>query len=170
MENYFELFSLDVGFDIDLNALNSSYKQQVAKFHPDKFVTKSVSEQSNALQNTSLINDALDTLKSPLKRATYLLELQGINAFDEKDTSMDAAFLMSQIKLREKLELIESERDELGLDSFIGNIDSKINENVEQLERLFIKDDFDGIKNLVRELKFYIQLNYHSSRLMDEWL
>ncbi|MFP6775457.1 MAG: Fe-S protein assembly co-chaperone HscB [PS1 clade bacterium] len=170
MENYFELFSLDVEFAIDLKALDSSYKQQITKFHPDKFVTKSVSEQSNALQNTSLINTAIDTLKSPLKRATYLLELQGINAFNEKDTSMDTAFLLSQIELREKLELIESERDEIGLDGFIENIASKITENVEQLEQLFIKDEFGKIKNLVRELKFYIQLNTHSSRLMDEWL
>ena len=111
MQNYFELFSIDVGFSIDLELLESTYQQQIAKFHPDKFATHSDKEKSLALQNTSLINTAFDTLKSPLLRATYLLELQDIDAFDEKDTQMDVAFLMSQIELREQLEAIESNKD-----------------------------------------------------------
>jgi DnaJ-domain-containing protein 1 len=42
-----------------------------------------------------------------------LLELQGINAFDEKDTQMDVDFLMSQIELRELLEAIKTTKDEM---------------------------------------------------------
>ena len=116
MQNYFELFSIDVGFSIDLVVLESAYQQQIAKYHPDKFATHSDREKSLALQNTSLINTAFETLRSPLLRATYLLELEDINAFDEKDTHMDVAFLMRQIELREQLESIESNKDELELD------------------------------------------------------
>jgi len=169
MQNYFELFSLEVDFTIDLNALESVYQTQIQVFHPDNFVTKSDKEKSIALQNTSLINTVYDTLKSPLLRATYLLELQGINAFDEKDTQMDMDFLLSQIALREQLESIESSKDEPSLDDFIEDISQKIKQNISQVKQLFVVNEFDKIKNLVRELKFYKQLNTQANQLMDEW-
>jgi Fe-S protein assembly co-chaperone HscB len=170
MQNYFELFSLEVGFDIDFEALENAYQTQISTFHPDKFATKSDKEKSLALQNTSLINTAFDTLNSALLRATYLLDLQGINAFDEKDTQMDTNFLMSQIALREKLESIGLGKDELELDDFIQNIGDKVKQNIIQIKQYFDTDNFEKIKNLVRELKFYNQLNLQANQLMDEWL
>ena len=170
MQNYFELFSLEVGFAIDLTSLERAYQSQVSIFHPDNFVTKSDKEKSIALQNTSLINTAYDTLKSPLLRATYLLELQDINAFDEKDTQMDMDFLMNQIALREQLESLEVDKDELVLDDFIEQVSQKVTQNIGQISQLFELNEFDKIKNLVRELKFYTQLNAQANQLMDEWL
>ncbi|MBT3195610.1 MAG: Fe-S protein assembly co-chaperone HscB [Candidatus Ruthia sp.] len=170
MQNYFALFSLEIDFSINLNALESSYQTQISLFHPDNFVTKSDKEKFIALQNTSLINTAYDTLKYPLLRATYLLELQGINAFDEKDTQMDIDFLMNQIALREQLESIELSKNELDLDDFTDNIKQKIKQNIEQISHFFKAEEFNKIKNLVRELKFYTQLNTQANQLMDEWL
>ncbi|SMN15123.1 Chaperone protein HscB [uncultured Candidatus Thioglobus sp.] len=169
MQNFFELFSLTPNFNIDLTELESAYQQQVARFHPDKFAIGTDKEKSLALQNTSLINTAYDTLKSSLLRATYLLELEGVNAFDEKDTQMDVDFLMSQIELREALEVIESSKDELELDDFIEKISIKIKKNIADISIAF-NSNFDQIKNLVRELKFYEQLNLHAKQLMDEWM
>jgi molecular chaperone HscB len=98
MKNYFELFSLEADFSIDLVALEQIYQTQIARHHPDKFATGSDKEKTLAVQNTSLINSAFDTLKSPLLRATYLLELQGIDAFDEKTCPTQAlTFLLYQI-------------------------------------------------------------------------
>jgi len=170
MQNYFELFSLEVDFDLDTKALAGIYQAQIAQQHPDKFVTKSEKEQLLALQNTALINTAFDTLKSPLLRATYLLELQGINAFDEKDTQMDVDFLMAQIALRESLEVIEKSKDELELDDFIENIGGKVAQNIDKISQSFKVNALNNIKNLVRELKFYTQLNAQANQLMDELL
>ena len=143
----------------------------MAKFHPDKFAAGSDKEKNFALQNTSLVNTAYDTLKSALLRATYLLELDGVNAFDEKDTQMDIDFLMSQIALRESLEAIEASKDELELDDFIEQVSNKIKKNINAIIALFDStQNADEIKNLVRELKFYEQLNLQAKRLMDEWI
>ncbi len=170
MQNYFELFSLDVDFAIDLTKLEQTYQSQISIFHPDNFVTKTDKEKTIALQNTSLINTAYDTLKSPLLRTTYLLELEDINAFDEKDTQMDMEFLMNQIALREQLESLETNKDELELDDFIEKVSRKVTQNIEQISQLFEIKELDKIKNLVRELKFYTQLNAQANQLMDEWL
>ncbi len=171
MQNYFELFDLKVGFEIDNSLLKGSYQAQISRFHPDKFVAKSSSEQIQALQNTSLINSAYDALKSPLERASYLLTLQGVNPFDEKDTQMDSHFLLAQIELREQLEEIKSQQDELTLDDYIESVQQHIDDHVAFISKAFAEDEeLEKIKNSVRELKFYEQLKKEASRLMDEWL
>jgi molecular chaperone HscB len=45
-----------------------------------------------------------------------------------------------------------------------------VTQNIEQVKQLFELNEFDKIKNLVRELKFYTQLKVQANQLMDEWL
>jgi DnaJ-domain-containing protein 1 len=78
---------------------------------------------------------------------------------------------MAQIELREQLEGIKSQQDELGLDDYIGGIQAQIVENIASISQSFANsDDLQKVKNLVRELKFYSQLKKEANRLMDEWL
>ena len=171
MQNYFELFNLKTSFFVDDEALKKSYQAQVMRFHPDNFATKSQAEQLQALQNTSLVNSAYTTLKTPLNRASYLLNLENINPFDEKDTNMDANFLLSQIELREKLEAIKEQQDDLALDDFIEQVRDFTSDNVASISKAFTQSrDLQEIKTLVRELKFYEQLSKEANILMDEWL
>jgi hypothetical protein len=66
---------------------------------------------------------------------------------------------MSQIELRESLEVIKTTKDEMALEDFIVDITGKVVQNIEEIQHLFKVDKFNKIKNLVRELKFYTQLN-----------
>ena len=171
MQNYFELFDLKTSFFVDDKALIKAYQEQVTRFHPDNFATKSQSEQLQALQNTSLVNSAYTTLKTPLNRASYLLNLEDVNPFDEKDTNMDANFLISQIELREQLENIKEQQDNLALDDFIERVQDFVKDNVVSISEAFTQSlDLQEIKTLVRELKFYEQLNKEANILMDECL
>ena len=160
MQNYFELFDLETSFFVDDEALKKAYQDQVTRFHPDNFATKSQSEQLQALQSTSLLNSAYTALKTPLNRASYLLNLEDVNPFDEKDTNMDANFLVSQIELREQLESIKELQDNSSLDDFIGRVQDFINDNVVSISEAFRHSrDLQKIKTLVRELKLYELLN-----------
>jgi len=171
VQNFFELFDLKKSFNLDENVLLRAYQREISRFHPDKFSTNSESDQLQALQNTALINSAYSTLKSPLNRAEYILNMEGINPFDEMDTSMDSNFLLSQIELREDLEFIKEQKDSQALDDFIHRIKSFKKDNI-----LSISDAFTNLWDLklatmlVRELKFYEQLNTDANSLMDEWL
>ena len=170
MQNYFELFDLETSFFIDEAALKSSYQLEISRFHPDNFVTRGESEKLQALQNTSLLNSAYNALKAPLSRASYLLKLQGVDAFDEKDTVMEEAFLIFQIELRDELEAIEEKKDSLGLDDFIERIDSFIEDKIESISEAYnLSSDQQVIKMHVRELKFFDQLYKEANTLMDEW-
>ena len=171
MQNYFELFDLETSFFIDEVALKEAYRKEISRFHPDQYATKSESEKLQALQNTSLLNSAFKALKSSLNRAEYLLKLQGVDPFDEKDTVMDEHFLLSQIDLREELEAIKESKDSLSLDDFIENINLQINEKSQSIYRAFEKNsDVMDIKKNVRELKFFEQLYNQANSLMDQWL
>ncbi len=171
VQNYFELFDLKKTFNVDENALLTAYQKQISRFHPDKFSTGSDSEQLQALQNTALINSAYTALKSPLNRAEYILNMEGINPFDAKDTTMDSKFLLSHIELREELEAIKEQQDSLALDDFIERVKSFIKDNISSISDAFTNlSDPKLATVLVREMKFYEQLNTDANLLMDEWL
>lgn len=171
MQNYFELFDLETSFFIDEAVLKRSYQSEISRFHPDNFASKSEPEKLQALQNTSLLNSAYSALKTPLSRATYLLKLEGMDAFDEKDTAMEEGFLLSQIELRDELEAIEENKNNLGLDDFIERVDSFIEEKIELISEAYnLSSDQLVIKMHVRELKFFDQLYKEANALMDEWL
>ena len=171
MQNYFELFDLETSFFIDDDQLKAAYRREISRFHPDNYATKNESEKLQALQNTSLLNTAFTSLKTPLNRASYLLKMQGLDPFDERDTVMNHDFLMSQIDLREELEVIEEDRDSLGLEDFLERVDLHIEENTESIYKAFeLNSDLMDIKMYVRELKFYDQLYKEANKLMDELL
>jgi molecular chaperone HscB len=101
-QNYFELFGLSPGFEVDSESLALSYRELQRAVHPDRFANATEQERRLSVQQAALINEAFRTLKSPLSRARYLLEYHGV-VLDDTDTSMDPAFLMEQMELREQL-------------------------------------------------------------------
>jgi len=84
---------------------------------------------------------------------------------------MNHDFLISQIDLREELEVIEEDRDSIGLEGFMERVDLYIEKNTESIYKAFeLKSDLMDIKMNVRELKFYDQLYKEANKLMDELL
>ncbi|OAD23046.1 co-chaperone HscB, partial [Candidatus Thiomargarita nelsonii] len=98
--NHFEIFELPVSFDINKDTLAQRYRDLQRAVHPDKYANAPDRERRLAMQKTVQINEAFQTLKNPLTRAGYLLQLQGI---DQNDGIMDGEFLMTQMDLREEL-------------------------------------------------------------------
>ena len=98
-QTHFELFELPVSFEVDLSDLSQRYRELQRVVHPDKFVNASDRERLLSVEKAAAINEAYQILKSPQRRARYMLELQGILFDDEKDMALDPAFLMEQIEL-----------------------------------------------------------------------
>lgn len=123
MQNYFELFDLPVSFDIDLELLADRFRELQQRLHPDKFVTSSEQERRLSIQHASRVNDAYQALRNPLKRAQYLLEHYGYSA-EQNASTMDNAFLMEQIELREELAEIPAQGNpETALDAYLNKVD-----------------------------------------------
>ena len=109
--DHFALFGLERGFAIDRARLLARYRELQQATHPDRFVSAGDAERRWSVQAASRVNDAYTTLKAPLPRAVYLLELAGVTIDEESDTRMDPMFLMEQMELREALETAEGASD-----------------------------------------------------------
>ncbi|HEY8570118.1 Fe-S protein assembly co-chaperone HscB [Microbulbifer sp.] len=121
-QNHFEIFGLPVAYEVDRQLLTKRYRELQQEFHPDRFAAKSDREQMLSMQYAAQINEANNTLKDPVARAQYLLQLFGVEIKPEQTTA-DGEFLMQQMILRERLEEVrdaanpEVELDELGSDA-----------------------------------------------------
>jgi len=102
-QNHFELFGLPVAFGVDAERLDQAYRDIQAEIHPDKFAHAGEAEKRVSMQWTTRVNEAYQTLKKPFDRARYLLQLQGVDAMDPKNTVMPPDFLMQQMEWREAL-------------------------------------------------------------------
>lgn len=100
-KNHYELFGLPVSFRIDGAALDKAYRDVQAQVHPDRFAHLSDLEKRLSMQWATQVNEAYRVLRSPLSRACYLLELQGIDPALESNTAMSPEFLMDQMAWRE---------------------------------------------------------------------
>lgn len=102
-KNYFALFGLPECFQVDGAELSDRYLSLQKTLHPDR-AHQSEREQLRAVQAVAQLNAALATLKSPLKRAAYLLGLKGIETNASAATIADSGFLLQQMLLREQLD------------------------------------------------------------------
>ena len=101
--DYFQVFGLDRGFQVDLDALEREFHRLSRKLHPDRFARATEQEREWSLADTALLNDAYRTLKDPLHRTEYLLKLEGAeigeehSGKDRKDPSRAPADLLEEV-------------------------------------------------------------------------
>ena len=173
-QNYFELFGLPVGFEIDTNALTDRYRDLQKALHPDRFASASDQERRLSLQQAAQVNSGYETLRDPLARARYLLRLQGVEYDDEKSTINDLEFLEEQLELRERLAEIRHDDDPAAaLSEFMAQLDVRGKEYVEALRTLFAQRetvDAAKAKNLVQRMQFIRRLQQEAEALEEELL
>ena len=152
MKNHFALFGLTPAYALDLDHLDRAYRDIQARVHPDRFVNSGDAERRASMQMTTQVNEAYRTLKSSVRRAKYLLELNGVDVGFETNTAMPPEFLMQQMELREKL---EEARDVPSLGFLQKNL-SEERKKIEILIAEFIDagHDYKGASEPVRKLMF----------------
>jgi len=103
-QNHFELFGIPAQFAVDTTELDRRYWELQREVHPDRFATAPDAERRVSMQLATRVNEAYQTLKSPLRRAVYVLQLRGVDPKFETNTAMPAEFLMEQMSWRERIE------------------------------------------------------------------
>ena len=150
--NDFELFDVPAQFAQNRSVLDARWKELQREAHPDKFAAQGVAAQRLAMQWSVRINEAYQRLKDPLKRASYLCELNGVPISTETNTAMPPAFLMQQMAWREALDDAKT-IEELNQIAAIPrqNMDEKLLK-IEQL--LDVDKHYDAAAQQVRGLMF----------------
>ncbi|PKH03171.1 Fe-S protein assembly co-chaperone HscB [Psychromonas sp. MB-3u-54] len=155
--NYFDLFSLPVIFPIDQARLSETYRELQKQTHPDKFVMKSDSERLRAMQKSTEINDAYQTLKNSCLRAQYLLLLAGLDIALEQKTLQDTAFLVQQMEWRESIAAF-TEDDQDKIDEFALQLQQQVADLESKIEVQLQNDELEATANSIRQLKFMLKL------------
>jgi molecular chaperone HscB len=170
-QNYFELFSLPLSFEVDSEILSLRYRDLQRAVHPDRFANASEQEQRLSVQQAAHINEAFQTLKKPMARARYLLELKNV-VIDDTDTSMAPAFLIEQMELREQLGAVRQAADPFAaLDKSRDNIESLERAMVDALRLDFAESTPDALEHArqtVRKMQFMHRLLEEAADLEEE--
>ena len=157
--NYFELFDLPVSFWVDREQLGERYRQVQRELHPDRYAGASAHEQRLAVQYSALINEAYATLRKPLPRALYLLELSGVSQKSIAGQQIDGGFLMVQIELREKLESLGELVDpEPVLEHLVAEISGDIAAQQKQFSQAYESEDIPSASSACVKMQYLDKL------------
>ena len=157
--DHFELFGLPARFAIDLEALEHAYKEVQARVHPDRYASGSAAERRVAMQWATRANEAYTTLRSPARRAAYLVERAGVKIDAENNTAMPADFLMEQMEWREAVMEARAGRDHHELEHLHNRLRADIDSRYEEVGQLLDDaKDFALATDRVRRLMFLEKL------------
>lgn len=169
--NYFEIFEFEQKFAVDIDKLTERYQAIQKSVHPDRFAHASAQEQMLAVKKSTLVNDAFQTLKNPLKRGEYMLKLRGVEMPSEQSSFSDNMFLMRQMELREMLAEVKYADD---IDSAIFEASQVLESEFEQIFKamqvqILENTDESNAKacDNLRKLKFYQKLHVELDKLED---
>ncbi|MFQ6047841.1 MAG: Fe-S protein assembly co-chaperone HscB [Phycisphaerae bacterium] len=101
-------------YDIDLERLQRRFVELARLVHPDYFADCGPEGRLAAMHNSARINQAYQTLRDPLGRAEYLLELSGGKSSSE-DRSVPGDLLGQMMMLREQIEQAKADGDQQAL-------------------------------------------------------
>ncbi len=172
--DYFQFFGLPRRFRLDRAALEKSFYALSRKLHPDLYARAGAQEQQWSLEKSSLLNDAWRTLRDPLARTEYLLELEGVrleeqsrNATDEAAASGTAKQQIVPPDLLEEVFELNMQLEEMrtahasgqndpamaaGLQAARRHFESQLEEAMEQLQALWAEwDNAADAHNIVEQ-------------------
>ena len=151
-KNHFELFGFKPGFAINVAALDIAYREVQREVHPDRFATATDAEKRLAAQWATQANGAYRTLKSPLNRGRYLLQLNGIDTEEERNTAMPLEFLVQQMEWREALDEARGSAQVESLHAAVGRHHDEALRSLQQM--LDERRDYPAAAQQVRALMF----------------
>jgi len=162
MYDYFELLTMEKKYDIDLKILNQQYLAMQIKYHPDRTVNK--------VQNLSIsidLNKAYTILKDDLKRAIYMLSLNGFNIDDSAlRLNLSAPELQN---IWDELEILEDTKDVMVLEKMYNQKILERNILITKISNAFMQENlqealgatirFRYISNLIDNIQLKIVKN-----------
>ncbi len=160
--NYFELFDLPIGFQVDTQKLRNSFLAIQNASHPDRFAQSTPEEQELALERTALANKGFTLLNNKELILAYVLEILGYMTPDEK-YALSPAFLMEMMELNEAW----MDADEEAKQNIITQVNSLINEIVQPIKGFL---EIDSIDTLSKEAMLQIKEYYYKKKYLDRIL
>jgi molecular chaperone HscB len=138
--DYFSFFGLPRKLSLDEAALERAFYSLSRQLHPDYFMAASAEERQASVERSSMLNDAYRALRDPVKRASYLLSLEGYKEAEKKappdlleevfELNMQVEELKAAKKMGDEDDVAESraslEEALAGLEEKLSELDSRL--------------------------------------------
>jgi molecular chaperone HscB len=162
---YYELFGIPRALNLSLDDLQKRYYDLSRQLHPDRFMRKPEAERQRALDMSSALNDAYRTLKDPIKRAQYLLALEGFDIGEQRSKDVPPELLEEVFELNMALEEMRSgddsarpqlEQAEKNFTGMLAVADAQLQSLFQQYDAGHSRDALTQVRNTLNRRK-YIQ-------------
>ncbi len=167
-QTHFALLDLPEKFALDLSELERCYREKVGELHPDRHAASDEATRRLALQASTQVNEAWQTLKNPLNRARYLLKLRGVDTQEHTNTAMPIDFLMNQMEWREAIEEASSSQNLDRLEELSRELRAEIEAHESNLGALIdTEHNYPAAALSVRKLRFLEKLEEEISDAIE---
>ena len=170
MTDYFELLGVPRSLNLSLDELQKSYYDLSRQLHPDRFMQRPEAERQRALDMSSALNDAYRTLKDPIKRAQYLLGLEGFDIGEQRSKDVPPELLEEVFELNMAVEEMRGGDDSARpqLEQAEKNFTSPLAESGQQLEALFVEYDSANSLDVLAQIRNVLNRRKYVSNLVSE--
>ena len=170
VSDYYELFGIPRTLNISLADLQKRFYELSRQLHPDRFMRKSEAERQQALDMSSALNDANRTLKDPIKRAQYLLKLEGLDIGEQGSKDVPPELLEEVFELNMALEEMRGGDDSARpqLEQAETSFTAMMSDVNQQLQRLFEKYDSAHQGDTLAEIRGLLNRRKYIQNLLNE--
>ena len=170
MSDYFEIFGITRCLNLSVDDLQQRYYRLSRELHPDRFMNKPPAEQQRALDMSSNLNDARRTLQDPIKRANYVLSLEGFDIGEQKSKDVPPELLEEVFELNMVLEGMRSGDDSARpqLEQAKTNFTGMMKDIDTQLQSLFERYDRAPQREALAEIRGVLNRRKYIQNLLDE--
>ena len=171
--DYFSFFGLPRKLNIDTAALEREFYALSRKLHPDLYARSADQEQTWSLEKSSQLNDAYRTLRDPIARTQYLLQLEGVQLEEQSKAATDRARQTGEEKkqvvppeMLEEVFDLNMQLQELRMGKQMGERDEDVVRSLEQASRNF-QQRLDSISEELRQYwtEWDVLIDSHSGEL-----
>lgn len=166
--DYFSLFGLLPTYVVDADFLQARFRELQRQLHPDRFAQATEAQRRASVTLAAQVNDAYTTLRDPLRRARYLMELQGIDTAGG-GVVLSSDFLQVQIDWREAFADAASSGDRATFDRLTARLRDETRGRYVELTADLTEGDGRNASRLVAELQFLEKLAADVVEAMDRW-
>jgi molecular chaperone HscB len=174
--DHFEVLGLPRSYHVDAADLERRYLALQKETHPDRFAKALPRERMEAVVRNTELNDAYKVLKNDIKRAEYILKLEGVDIGEEKPQSttgatkqlvVDPKLLMEIMELREALADARSDGDDGKVAELTKDVVGRRATAMKQVDEGFRAYETGNKKVLDAIARALVSLRYYG-RFMDE--
>jgi molecular chaperone HscB len=165
-QDHFARFGLARAFAIDEPALEAAHQRMSMELHPDFFAAAPDAEKQAAERRAAAFNEAYRILRSPTRRAQYLLRLLADGRALDTDR-LPEGFLQEMFLLQESVDELGEDGDSAEREALRQDAERRLNAVWDDLGTRFDAAVADPTTERLQEIQSQLNCSKYLQRLLD---